>query len=144
MFQVHSEACSFPCGSPVFFFFTSIDRSLQGLFNPDGSPLFPEGMVITAHRPPNPMKQRARMPSLVIIEFILEALPHVGTAGQLLHLSLAQSYIEKPDRLHHEPIFFDIADSAKHAQHINNVADTVEKLRKRCVFAPICAFLLRP
>ena len=83
------------------------DYEFKGLYDSDSNPVFKEGMVISAHAPPAPRKQRVRTPSLVIIEFILDALPHVGTAGQMLYLSLVRNY-NTPAYLHHEMVFFEV------------------------------------
>jgi hypothetical protein len=88
-------------------------------------------MAVAAHQSPYPLKQRVQMPPLVIIEFVLDQLPHSGTAGQLLHLSLAQSYIAAPERLHHELIFFDIGDAQKGREHDKRVVQIVGNLQKR-------------
>jgi hypothetical protein len=62
--------------------------------------MFPKGMATSATNPGGPRRQRVRSPRLVIIEFVLDDLPHIGTTGQLLYLSLAQNYVVAPDRLH--------------------------------------------
>ena len=69
---------------------------LQGLQRKDHTPVFPNGMTITAHNPTTPCKQSMRSPSLFIIKFILGQLPHKDTASQLLHLSLIQNYVVEP------------------------------------------------
>lgn len=88
-------------------------------------------MAIAAHHPANPIKQRFRTPSLVIIEFVLEQLPHNGTAGQLLHLSLTQGYTAAPDQLHHQLIFFDIGTPEELSSNITRMANIVNELQKR-------------
>ena len=91
-------------------------------------------MAITAHRPANPLKQRYRTPSLAIIEFVLDQLPHTGTAGQLLYLSLTQSYIAAPDQLHHELVFFNITSATGLASHTTRMSQIVKELQKGYVF----------
>lgn len=114
---------------------TEADRNFKGLYNPDQSAVFPDGMVITAHRQANPLKQRVKTPSLVIIEFVLAQLPSIGTAGQLLYLSLAQSYIATPGRLHHELICFDLPRPCDLHRHPNRMTKIVSELQKRCVLS---------
>ena len=89
-------------------------------------------MVVTAHKPANPLKQRVRTPSLVILELVLASLPNVGTAGEILHLSLMQNYTSAPSRLHHERIIFDF-QVKKLVPHGLRMANIVSKLEKRCV-----------
>ena len=104
---------------------------LQGLYKPDGTPVFPGGMAIAAHNPANARKQRIKTPSLIIIEFVLDQLPHIGTAGQLLYLSLAQNYTPTPAKLHHELIFFEHASAEHGASHATQVSKAVRQFRKR-------------
>ena len=109
---------------------TEANHNFKGLYK-DKSPVFPDGMIVTAHHPANPLKQRVKTPSLVIIEFVLAQLPTVGTAGQLLRLSLQQSYIAAPNRLHHEVIPFDLPTLKNQEKHAKKVAKIVNKLRDR-------------
>jgi hypothetical protein len=102
------------------------------LYKPDGSPVFPDGIAISAHNPAGSLKQRVRSPSLVIIEFVFGQLPKVGTAGQLLHLSIIQNYTVTPSKLHHELIPFDIAQDQLD-MHTGNMTKIVKELKKRCV-----------
>lgn len=102
----------------------------QGLIKPGGDPVYEGGMAISAHNLAGPLKQRVRAPRLVIIEFILDGLPCIGTAGQLLHLSLVQNYMEAPSNLHHELILFDVAE-AQLAEHSVRMATIVKGLQKR-------------
>ena len=88
-------------------------------------------MAISAHNPTSARKQRVRTPSLVILKFTLNQLPHIGTAGQLLHLSLAQNYAVVPERLHHESVLFDIGSADELAKHAAMVSKLVEELQKR-------------
>jgi hypothetical protein len=90
-------------------------------------------MAISAHNPTSARKSRVRTPSLTIIEFVLDQLPNVGTAGQLLHLSLAQNYMVVPDKLHHELIFFNINDDQVE-KHTKRMAKIVKELRKGYLF----------
>jgi hypothetical protein len=99
-------------------------------------------MAIVAHHPANPLKQRFSTPPLAIIEFVLDQLPHNGTPGQLLHLSLTQNYIASPDQLHHELIFFNICDDDVLAGYTAEMAKTAERLQKRCVILLYFIFLL--
>lgn len=89
-------------------------------------------MTIDAHNPTGARKQRVRTPRLVIIEFVLDQLPHVGTTGQLLHLSLAQNYLMSPDKFHHELIFFEIGDQTALEKHAKYMSRIVGQLQRRC------------
>lgn len=120
--------CEFLVYSPA-----KANQEFQGLYKPDGSPAFPDGMAISAHNPANPWKQHIRTPRLVIIEFVLDQLPHIGTAGQLLYLSLVQNYAVEPSRLHHELIFFEIGDSHGLDVHAAHMSKIVEELKKMWV-----------
>jgi hypothetical protein len=111
-------------------FAAGADHDLKGLFRPDGIPLFESGMAITAHRPANPLKQRIRTPHLVIIELVLKQLPSLGTPGQFLHLSLAQSYIVASERLHHELIRFDLPSEKAIKTHAKEMRTIVRRLKK--------------
>ena len=86
-------------------------------------------MIVNAHNPPGALKQRVRTPSLVIIEFVLDGLSHVGTSGQLLYLSLVQNYTAALT-LHHELIFFDVNESCLDEQAVQ-LSKTMEKLQNR-------------
>jgi hypothetical protein len=96
--------------------------------------MFPKGMATSATNPGGPRRQRVRSPQLAIIEFVLDDLPHIGTTGQLLYLSLAQNYVVAPDRLHHELIFFEI-DPNNLGKHTKRMSEIVEGLQKRCVIS---------
>lgn len=87
-------------------------------------------MVITASYPAQPLKQRFRTPSLVIIEFVLGALPQIGTAGQLLYLSLIQNYIHTPERLCHKQIPYDIGGTEALEAHTTQIVKIVKELQK--------------
>lgn len=102
----------------------------QGFYDPNGDAVYPEGLEITASNIAGPIKQRVRAPQLVIIEFILDALPHQGTAGQFLHLSLLQNYSEAPANLHHEQVFFEVAENQLEA-HALRMARIVKGLENR-------------
>lgn len=84
-----------------------------------------------AHNATTPRKQRVRTPSLVIIEFILDQLPHMGTAGQLLHLSLMQNYVAEPGRLHYEEVSFELNSSDALEKHTKQMGKVARKLGKR-------------
>jgi hypothetical protein len=99
------------------------------LYKPDGSPAFLDGMAINAHNPANARKQRIKTPKLIIIEFVLDGLPHVGTAGHMLYLSLAQNYMVEPSKLHHELIFFDTGTGLD--EHTARMLEIVKELQKR-------------
>lgn len=88
-------------------------------------------MGISAHNIANPRKQRIKTPHLVIIEFVLDQLPHVGTAGELLYLSLTPNYQATPAKLYHELIFFNISDGKELGKHIKHMARVAKKLQKR-------------
>ena len=110
---------------------TKLIQEFQGIYKPDGTPLFPSGMEITAHNPTNPQKQQVRAPSLVIIEFILDTLPHIGTAGQLLYLSLMQNYGVNPSDLYHQMIFFDVVNGMPLKKHKKLVSNVVKDFWER-------------
>jgi hypothetical protein len=87
-------------------------------------------MAVSAHTPPYGQKQRVRTPCLAIVELVLDALPHVGTAGQHLHLSLMQNYMLEPSRLCHELIFFDIGNSRVLEDHTAKMSGLASQLEK--------------
>ena len=89
-------------------------------------------MVIAAHQPANPLKQRIKTPSLVIVELVLSSLPQVGTAGQLLYLSLAQNYVVAPSRLYLQSIVFDYQQKYL-LGHIIRMSNIVKQLQMMCV-----------
>ena len=133
--NTHSSVLGVPDEAPYSMcvsgmFANPADQEFQGLYKPDGSPAFSNGMAVSAHNPANAWKQRVRTPSLVIVEFVLDQLPHFGTAGQLLHLSLAQNYIVTPSKLHHELIFFHIGGQDQLSQHNTHTVKVVEELQK--------------
>jgi hypothetical protein len=105
------------------------NQELQGLYQPDQSPVFPDGMAISAHNPAAARKQRVKTPHLTIIELVLDQLPHVGTAGQLLYLSLIQNYATDSSKLHHELIFFDVGNGLD--AHNMKMSQAVKELQKR-------------
>ena len=87
-------------GGPILLL--ALTSCFQGLYNSSGSPVFPDGMAITAHNPAYGRKQCLEAPHLAIIKLILDPLPHIGTADQLLYLSLVQNYVHAPSQLVHE------------------------------------------
>jgi hypothetical protein len=91
--------------------------------------MFPKGMSISAHNPAYGHKQRVNTPHLAIIELVLDQLPHVGTAGQLLHLALMQNYTSAPSRLHHELVFFDVNDTNALESHVAAMTKIAKKLK---------------
>jgi hypothetical protein len=95
-------------------------------------------MTVTAHNPTTPRKQRVRTPSLVIIEFVLGQLPHMGTAGQLLHLSLMQNYAVEPGRLHYEEVVFELNTPGALEKHTKEVVKLVGRVKKRYVNRCTC------
>lgn len=88
-------------------------------------------MTVTAHNATTPRKQRVKTPSLVIIEFVLDQLPHRGTAGQLLHLSLMQNYVVERDRIHYEDIYFELNSPGALEKHTKRVEKVIKKLQTR-------------
>ena len=104
---------------------------MQGLFDRAGHAVFPQGMLVNSHNVTASFKNRLRTPRLVIIEFILEELPDVGSPGQMLHLSLLPNYTSAKD-LHHEKVRFDIKNSKALDKHQASVSKRVEKLRRKC------------
>jgi hypothetical protein len=83
-------------------------------------------MSISTYNPANAQKQRIRTPSLIIIEFVYDQLPHTGTAGQLLYLSLVQNYAVAPEKLHHELIFFDISTTGQLVDHTAQASEAAK------------------
>ena len=66
-------------------------------------------MAIAAHNPAYGRKQRIKAPRLAIIKLILDPLPHIRTAGQLLYLSLVQNYMHAVmDMVIFRMIFFEL------------------------------------
>lgn len=108
---------------------TEANQELQGLYKSDGVPVHEEGMAISAHNPGGAQKQRLRTPRLAIIEFTLDALPHMGTAGHLLYLSLVQNYVVEPSKLHHKLIFFEVAETGLD-EHAVRMSKIVKELKK--------------
>jgi hypothetical protein len=96
-------------------------------------------MVIAAHNPVNPRKQRLRTPQLVIVELILEELPYrLGTAGDLLQISLGSNYQAAPHRICHEMIDFEISSGKALTKHSARVASLVRQLQKGYVLPSTC------
>ena len=122
----HYFLCEF-----LAYFSTDANQEFQGFYKLDGTPAFPNGMAINAHNLTNARKQRVRTPTLVIIEFTLTQLLHIGTTSQLLHLSLAKNYMVVPERLHHESVLFDIGSADEMAKHAAMVSKLVKELQKR-------------
>ena len=87
-------------------------------------------MAISAHNSATGLKHRVKTPSLVIIELVLDQLPHIGTAGQLLYLSIAQNYLNMPSKLHHELIFFEGSSANWRDEHTAEMAKAIEQFRK--------------
>lgn len=87
-------------------------------------------MAISAHAPAYGHKQRVNTPRLVILEVVLDQLPHVGTAGQLLFLSLVQNYTSAPSRLCHELVFFDVGTADALDHHVSKMSKVADKLQK--------------
>jgi len=102
----------------------------QGLFGPSGAPIFPEGMAVSANTPAYGWKQWVKTPRLAIVEFVLDQLPHVGTAGQLLHLAVMQHYLLAPSRLHHEQVFFNIKNNSALDHHAVEMAKLAANLEQ--------------
>lgn len=98
-------------------------------------------MAIAAHNPAQPRRQRIRSPHLVIIEFVLNELPHMGTTGQLLHLSLAPNYQVDPEKFHHELIIFDV-DGGTYGldEHADRMSKIVGELQKRYAYRILLLF----
>jgi hypothetical protein len=80
-------------------------------------------MEIRSHNIQPSIQNRLRTPRLVIIEFILEGLPDVGTPGQMLYLSLAPNYIS-------EKIRFDLKNDTAVRKHIKAVSERVKAMKK--------------
>jgi hypothetical protein len=87
-------------------------------------------MEIRSHNIQPSIQNRLRTPRLVIIEFILEGLPDVGTPGQMLYLSLAPNYIGEKTRLLHEKIRFDLKNDTAVQKHIKAVSERVKAMKK--------------
>lgn len=90
-------------------------------------------MNLTAHNITNSISNRLRSPRLVIIEFVLDELSGIGSAGQMLYLSLFPNYVKKGD-LHHEKISFDLKNEQATSVHIASMPKRVRALKKLCVF----------
>ena len=86
-------------------------------------------MAISAYNPTGTLKQCVRTPRLAVIEFVLDSLPHLGTAGEVLHLTLAPNYVVAPSRLHHELIFFEVGD-ANLDEHTSRISEITKGLQE--------------
>jgi hypothetical protein len=92
-------------------------------------------MAIAAHRSVDGRKQRLKTPRLVILEFILEALPtHLGTPGTQLRMSLAPNYQVAKHQIHHEIVIFEICDDEALAEHAEKVDQLAARLQGEYVF----------
>jgi hypothetical protein len=91
-------------------------------------------MVVQAHNIQASIKSRLRTPRLLIIEFILEELPELGSAGEMLYLSLIPNYTGKAKNLHHQRIRFDLKNGAAISKHIDSVKALAKKLQKMYAF----------
>ena len=87
-------------------------------------------MAISAHNSATGLKHCVKTPSLVIIELVLDQSPHIGTAGQLLYLSVAQNYLNMPLKLHHELIFFEGGSADRRDEHTAEMAKAIERFWK--------------
>lgn len=85
-------------------------------------------MTVVSHNVMESLASRIKTPRLVIIEFILSDLPAIGSAGQMLYLSLVPNYVNKKD-LHHEQIIFDLKNEEVITEHVEFVAETVRRLK---------------
>lgn len=104
---------------------------LQGLFHQDGRPVFQEGMVLTSHNVTPTIKNRLRTPRLVIIEFVLDELSDVGSAGQMLYLSLVPNYTrDTRHNIRHESIKFDLKNDKATATHMKSVSKKLKNLQQ--------------
>jgi len=120
----------------------------QGLFRRDGRPFFQEGMALTSHNVTPTIKNRLRTPRLVIIEFVLEDLFDVGSAGQMLYLSLAPNYInDNRKNIHHECIRFNLKNQKVINNHGRSVLRKLKAMQKMYLppFLPyLCYNVLTP
>jgi hypothetical protein len=100
---------------------------LQGLEKEEESPATDKGLATTAYLPANVYKQCIKMPCLAIIELVLAALPYcLGTAGDLLRISLAPNYMASPDGICHHIIDFELSNQGactKHHQQMDRVTE---------------------
>ena len=118
---------------------------LQGLFHQDGRPVFQEGMTLTSHNVTPTIRNRLRTPRLVIIEFVLEELFGVGSAGQMLYLSLVPNYTsDSRKNIRHESIKFDLNNANAFAKHKKAVSRKVKNLQQLYVFPSISAIAPSP
>ena len=120
----------------------ALTSCFQGLYDSSGSPVFPDGMAIAAHNPAYGRKQHIKAPRLAIIELILDPLPHIRTAGQLLYLSLVQNYMHAPSQLVHEQIFFNITNADSLGCHAAEMSKLAKKLQVWWVLPMLLAFPL--
>jgi len=103
----------------------------QGLFHSDGRPVFQEGMALASHNITPTIRNRLRTPRLVIIEFVLDSLHDVGSAGQMLYLSLAPNYVgSNRKNIHHECIRFDLKNKKAFRTQLVSVKRKLRKLQK--------------
>ena len=111
--------------------------SWQGFYRPNQIPVFPQGMLVKTHNVAPGVKCRLRTPVLVIIEFILEDVVDMASAGQMMFLSLAANYTaESRKNIHHEKIVFDLKSDSAIVDHSRSVSLAVQKLKGLYVFAP--------
>jgi hypothetical protein len=90
-----------------------------------------KGLATTAHLPANGYKQRVKTPRLAIIELVLAALPYrLGTAGDLLRISLAPNYIASPDGICHHIVDFELSNRGAHTKHLQRMDKLTEELQE--------------
>ena len=108
-----------------------VSHFLQGLYNEAGEPVYPKGMEVMAHNIGATFRNRIRTPRLLIIEFILAELSDTGTAGKMLHMSLASNYVSsKKDFLHHIRILFDLENEDAIKKHAKTIREKLRKVDK--------------
>ena|ERR1700679_3485004 len=103
---------------------------MQGLFGGCSLPVFPKGMAINSHNITASINVRLKTPPLVIIEFILEELPSIGSSGQMLFMSLGQNYVGDKKDLHFEQIQFDLKNPRAINDHMDLVSKRVKDLQR--------------
>ena len=114
----------------------------QGLFHRDGHPVFQEGMVLASHNVTPTIKNRLRTPHLVTIEFVLDNLWDIGSAGQMLFLSLAPNYIgSNRQNIHHECIQFNLKNGRAIKNQLVSVLKRLQKLQQKYL-TPLCSILV--
>lgn len=98
-------------------------------------------MAVASHNVTSTIKNRLRTPRLVIIEFVLDSLWDIGSAGQMLFLSLAPNYVgSNRKNIHHECIRFNFKNGKAIENQPVSVLKRLRKLQK--YLTPLCSILV--